>query len=83
MSFSNGPPAAAPNLAIATQMAPASVRLSTTPHFPSPLAQASGPDEDNEQSKGEDGDGESESEKLADVVDEFQEIITLSFICAY
>ncbi|SGY33607.1 BQ5605_C002g01515 [Microbotryum silenes-dioicae] len=38
---------------------PSSVRLSTTPLFPSPLAQASGPEEDGEPSKGdEDGDEE-------------------------
>ncbi|KAI5474189.1 serine/threonine protein kinase RIM15, partial [Pseudohyphozyma bogoriensis] len=61
------PPSSA--LAIQTSsIAPASVRLSTTPLFPSPLAQASGPAEaeDTEQSKGEDGDGESEDDERGD-----------------
>lgn len=56
-------PASLPiSISVATSLAPASVRLSTTPHFPSPLAQASGPEEDLDQSKGEDGDGESEDD---------------------
>ncbi|KAK4700084.1 serine/threonine-protein kinase RIM15, partial [Phenoliferia sp. Uapishka_3] len=49
-------------ISISTSLSPASVRLSTTPHFPSPLAQASGPEEDHDQTKGEDGDGESEDD---------------------
>ncbi|GAA6004420.1 hypothetical protein JCM10207_000719 [Rhodosporidiobolus poonsookiae] len=56
------PPPSAHPISITTSIAPASVRLSTTPLFPSPLAQASGPEEDNEPSRGEEGDSEGEDE---------------------
>lgn len=46
---------------IATSIPPSSVRLSTTPLFPSPLAQASAPHDDH--SRGEDGDTEGEDEE--------------------
>lgn len=49
------------NISLSTSLPASSVRLSTTPLFPSPLAQASGPDEDHV--KGDDGDGESEEEE--------------------
>ncbi|GAA5951029.1 hypothetical protein JCM3765_004657 [Sporobolomyces pararoseus] len=49
-------------LSVSTALPPASVRLSTTPLFPSPLAQASGPDEDHEHHRGEEGDAESGDE---------------------
>lgn len=49
-------------ISISTSVPSANVRLSTTPLFPSPLAQASGPEEDSERTRGEDGDGESEDE---------------------
>ncbi|GAA5839142.1 hypothetical protein JCM3766R1_002269 [Sporobolomyces carnicolor] len=46
-------------LSVSTALPPASVRLSTTPLFPSPLAQASGPDEEHDQHRGGEGDAES------------------------
>ncbi|BGP04611.1 rim15, signal transduction response regulator [Rhodotorula toruloides] len=49
---------------IATSIPPSSVRLSTTPLFPSPLAQASAPHDDH--SRGEDGDSEGEDEEEED-----------------
>lgn len=49
-------------IAITSALQPAAVRLSTTPLFPSPLAQASGPREDVYQTKGDAGDGESDDE---------------------
>lgn len=61
-----GPVSVAPTgslpISISTSVQPSSVRLSTTPLFPSPLAQASGPEEDHEQSRGEEGDGESDED---------------------
>lgn len=58
------PPSNALPISIPTTGPPSSVRLSTTPLFPSPLAQASGPEEDPEQTKGEDGDEESEDDGM-------------------
>ncbi|SCV68579.1 BQ2448_700 [Microbotryum intermedium] len=49
---------------------PSSVRLSTTPLFPSPLAQASGPEEDGEPSKGEEGDEDDDEEAIDDEEEE-------------
>ncbi|GAA6036568.1 hypothetical protein JCM8097_001229 [Rhodosporidiobolus ruineniae] len=56
------PPASSLPISITTAIPPSSVRLSTTPLFPSPLAQASGPEEDHEPSRGEEGDSEGEDE---------------------
>ncbi|GAA5995135.1 uncharacterized protein JCM10292_004556 [Rhodotorula paludigena] len=50
---------------IATSLPASSVRMSTTPLFPSPLAQASGPDEDP--NRGEEGDSEGEDDDDADM----------------
>ncbi|GJN91534.1 hypothetical protein Rhopal_004557-T1 [Rhodotorula paludigena] len=50
---------------IATSLPASSVRMSTTPLFPSPLAQASGPDEDP--NRGEEGDSEGEDDDDADL----------------
>ena len=58
-SHSTSPPTTAIPISISTNVA--AVRLSTTPLFPSPLAQASGPHEEVEHFKGDDGD-ESEEE---------------------
>ena len=57
-------------ISIAKSLVPSLPARSSLPQFPSPLAQASGPDEepdldhdhDYDQSKGEDGDGESEDD---------------------
>ncbi|BGP21508.1 serine/threonine protein kinase RIM15 [Rhodotorula toruloides] len=49
---------------IATTIPPSSVRLSTTPLFPSPLAQASAPHDDH--NRGEDGDSEGVDEEEED-----------------
>ncbi|GAA5875846.1 hypothetical protein JCM16303_004019 [Sporobolomyces ruberrimus] len=57
------PPSSLP-LSVSTALPPASVRLSTTPLFPSPLAQASGPDEEHEHHRGEEGDAESGDEDV-------------------
>ncbi|KAK4055098.1 rim15, signal transduction response regulator [Microbotryomycetes sp. JL201] len=57
-------------ISISNNGAPSSVRLSTTPLFPSPLAQASGPEEDADNAKGDDGDGESEDDE-----DEEEELV--------
>ncbi|GAA5865061.1 hypothetical protein JCM1840_005725 [Sporobolomyces johnsonii] len=57
------PPGSSLPISISTSIAPASVRLSTTPLFPSPLAQASGPEEDTEQSRGDEGDSEGEEDE--------------------
>ncbi|GAA5951604.1 hypothetical protein JCM21900_000525 [Sporobolomyces salmonicolor] len=57
------PPGSSLPISISTSIAPASVRLSTTPLFPSPLAQASGPEEDMEQSRGDEGDSEGEEDE--------------------
>ncbi|GAA5827005.1 hypothetical protein JCM11251_002203 [Rhodosporidiobolus azoricus] len=56
------PPASSLPISIQTSIPPSSVRLSTTPLFPSPLAQASGPEEDHEPNRGEDGDSEGEDD---------------------
>ncbi|KAM0793596.1 hypothetical protein ACM66B_001029 [Microbotryomycetes sp. NB124-2] len=60
-------------ISISNAGAPASVRLSTTPLFPSPLAQASGPEEDVDTARGEDGDGETEDEDEDEDADEEEE----------
>ncbi|GAA5891130.1 hypothetical protein JCM6882_006434 [Rhodosporidiobolus microsporus] len=56
------PPSSSLPISITTSIPPSSVRLSTTPLFPSPLAQASGPEEDHEPNRGEEGDSEGEDE---------------------
>ncbi|GAA5925415.1 hypothetical protein JCM10213_008785 [Rhodosporidiobolus nylandii] len=56
------PPSSSLPISIATSIPPSSVRLSTTPLFPSPLAQASGPEEHDEPSRGEEGDSEGEDD---------------------
>ncbi|GAA5896311.1 uncharacterized protein JCM6883_006866 [Sporobolomyces salmoneus] len=60
-AISIAPPSSLP-LSVTTALPPASVRLSTTPLFPSPLAQASGPDEEHDHHRGEEGDAESGDE---------------------
>lgn len=59
------PPSSSLPISVSTSLPPASVRLSTTPLFPSPLAQASGPDEDHDQHRGDDGDAESGDDDTA------------------
>ncbi|GAA6061906.1 hypothetical protein JCM10212_000531 [Sporobolomyces blumeae] len=56
------PPSSSLPISVATSLPPASVRLSTTPLFPSPLAQASGPEEDHDHHRGEEGDTESDDD---------------------
>ncbi|GAA5922084.1 uncharacterized protein JCM15063_003180 [Sporobolomyces koalae] len=61
------PPSSSLPLTIATSIPSASVRLSTTPLFPSPLAQASGPDEEHDPRRSDDGDaasGDDDDERL-------------------
>ncbi|GAA6014858.1 hypothetical protein JCM11491_002139 [Sporobolomyces phaffii] len=57
------PPSSSLPLSVSTALPSASVRLSTTPLFPSPLAQASGPDEEHDQHRGDEGDAESGDEE--------------------
>ncbi|GAA5857047.1 hypothetical protein JCM8547_007931 [Rhodosporidiobolus lusitaniae] len=59
------PPGSSLPISISTSIPPSSVRLSTTPLFPSPLAQASGPEEHDEPSRGEEGDSEGEDDDEA------------------
>lgn len=54
MTEHSGPPSSAMPISISTNVSASSMRLSTTPLFPSPLAQASGP---HHFSKGDGGDG--------------------------
>ncbi|GAA6047829.1 hypothetical protein JCM3770_004663 [Rhodotorula araucariae] len=63
VSVSSPPPPSFP-IPIASSIPPSSVRLSTTPLFPSPLAQASGPEEDP--SRGDDGDSEGDEDDDGD-----------------
>jgi len=63
LSVAIPPPSSFP-IPIATSIPSSSVRLSTTPLFPSPLAQASGPEEDP--SRGDDGDSEGDEDDEVD-----------------
>lgn len=63
LSVAIPPPSSFP-IPIATSIPSSSVRLSTTPLFPSPLAQASGPEEDP--SRGDDGDSEGDEDDEMD-----------------
>ncbi|KAK4057661.1 rim15, signal transduction response regulator [Microbotryomycetes sp. JL221] len=62
-------------ISIGTSVAPNSVRLSTTPLFPSPLAQASGPEE--EHSRGDEGDEESEENEDDGDGDDEEELLNM------